>query len=110
VVPVLTEAGLSESSVLSFVAAIATGSFASVVGVTPTIIAAGLAAYQDAQVDAFRAVFYTALAFLILNAIMSFWFPNLDDKMTNEVAARLHTTGYLKDKSDKVHVERVGEA
>lgn len=89
VVPAITEAGLPASSVASYLAAIASGSFASVVGITPTVIEAGTAAYQQALVFAFRGVFYTAIAFLIVNTLAAFLFPNLDDKMTNEVAVRL---------------------
>ena len=73
----------------SFLEAIATGSFASVVGITPTVVEAGTAAYQQALVFAFRGVFYTALAFLTVNAIAALFFPNLDDKMTDQVAVRL---------------------
>lgn len=71
-------------------AAIPNATFANVPGVTPKIVTIGLGAYKQGLLLAFRAVFYVALGLLLVNLLLSFFFPNLDGKMTNEVVAELH--------------------
>ncbi|KAF1969675.1 MFS general substrate transporter [Bimuria novae-zelandiae CBS 107.79] len=50
-------AGLPETSVTAFMAGFTSGSFADVLGVTPAILAAGTAAYKNANGDAYHTVF-----------------------------------------------------
>ena len=61
----VTTAGLPTSSVASFISAFAVGeaAFAQVPGVTPDILAIGSNAYQYANADAFRTVFFSNIAF-----------------------------------------------
>lgn len=87
--PALEKAGLPASSVGAFIEAISTGSFSNVPGVTLTIIVAGTRAYKQAQVEAFRTIFEVAIAFSGGVLILSFFYPNLKDKMTNDVGALL---------------------
>lgn len=99
VVPALAQAGLPVTSIEQFVAALSTGAYGTVPGVTPAIINTGVAAYKEALVSAFRLVFYTALALLLTNCILTIFFPNLDHKMKLGVAAKLHRPGAQSDRS-----------
>ena len=92
----LIKAGLPTSSVPDFIAAIAVGTpeaFASVVGLTDTITKVGLRAYKVANADAYRTVFLTTIAFSGLALLLSFFVPNVDDRMTSDVVATLHNRG-----------------
>ncbi|KAH7088006.1 fungal trichothecene efflux pump [Paraphoma chrysanthemicola] len=95
--PALIRAGLPVSSIPAFIAAFQTGEFAKIPGVSASIIQAGTLAYDQAQVLAYRTVFLTTLAFSGPILILSFFWPDLDKKMTNHTAAFLHTR---KDKAD----------
>lgn len=102
-------AGLPVDSVASFLQALTTGSeqaLAAVKGLTPQILAAGTAAYKHASSDAFRTVFLSSIAFSGVGIILTFFVPNVDDRMTNEVAAVLHRGAHdRKDlKDEKVAV------
>lgn len=88
--PALIEAGLPASSVPAFISALTTGSFASVPGISNTIIIVGTTAYQWAASDAFHTVFLTTLAFTGLSLLMCIWVPNVEDRLTGDVAATLH--------------------
>lgn len=90
VTPAVEQAGLPASSVASFIAGFTSGSFADVPGVTDKIIAVGTAAYKVANADAYRTVFLTTIAFTGIAVIISLFSPNVDDKMTNQVAVKLH--------------------
>jgi hypothetical protein len=85
--------------------ALSTGSFTSIPGITPAIITAGAGAYKEALILAFRSVFHTTLAFLLVNLLASTLFPNLDHKMTNDLAAKLHApkifSGKRADRSNE---------
>lgn len=83
------EAGLPASSVAAFIEAIPTGSFEGVPGVTPHIIDVGVATYKVASAAAYRTVFFTSIAFSGLALILSFFCPNVDDRMTGMVATTL---------------------
>jgi hypothetical protein len=90
--PALEKAGLPASSVGAFIEAIGTGSFSSVPGITPTLIAAGTRAYKQAQVEAFRTIFEVAKVAIAFSGgvlILSFFCPNMKDKMTDDVGALL---------------------
>lgn len=85
--------GLPATSVADFIAAITMGTpkvFAAVPGITDQITAAGLRAYKVASADAYRTVFLTTIAFLGLALVLSCLVPNVDDRMTDDVAAALH--------------------
>lgn len=88
--PALIQAGLPVSSIPAFIAALSTGTFGEVPGVTEAIIIAGRLAFGQAQVLAYRTVFLTTLAFSGPILILSFFYPNFDNKMTNQTVALLH--------------------
>lgn len=57
---------------------------------------------------AFRSVFYTALAFLLVNLTAALFFPNLDHMMTDDLAAKLGGPGLLRGDAEQVkHGEHV---
>lgn len=87
----LEAAGLSAGSIPSFIAAIPTADFSAIPDVSPAIIEAGLGAYQHAQVLAFRTIFLTTIAMSCTMIILTLFFPNLDHKMTSELAVQLHS-------------------
>lgn len=88
--PAVIEAGLPVSSVPAFLDGYATGNFTGVEGLTDTIVAVGAAAYKEASAQAYSTVFLVSLAFSGIAIILSFWSPNVDDKMTDDVAAVMH--------------------
>lgn len=86
-------AGLPSQSVQSFLQALTSGSkqaLDTVKGLTPQILEIGEAVYKHAAADAFRTVFLTSIAFGGVGIILSFFTPNVDHRMTNEVAAILN--------------------
>jgi len=96
VVPAITNAGLPLSSVTAYFAAVAEGTaaaFSAVKGITPTIIAAGTRATRIAYVEAFKTVFLTAIAFGVISILLACCVPNVEDRMTHDVAATLHSRG-----------------
>lgn len=91
--PAVTSAGLPPNSVESFLTAISSGSqeaLQAVPGITERIISVGAAAYKDANAEAYSTVYLCTLAFSGLGIAVSFFTPNVDDKMTGEVAALIH--------------------
>lgn len=88
--PALINAGLPADSVASFMAGITTGSFEGIKGLTPQIIAVGTAAYKNASAAAYQTVFLSTIAFSGVALVLSFFCPNVDDKMTSMVATTLH--------------------
>lgn len=54
-----------------------------------------------ANSDAYRTVFYSTIAFTGLAVVLSFFAPNVDDKMTSKIAVILHHTSADKMKTDK---------
>lgn len=88
--PAAIAAGLPASSVPGFLQGFTTGSFAGIPGINAQIIAAGKHAYKVANVQAYSTVFFTTLAFTGVAIILSFFSPNVDDKMTGQVAVTLH--------------------
>jgi hypothetical protein len=94
--PALIKAGLPATSVANFIAAISVGTpaaFATVEGLTADITAVGLRAYKVANADAYRTVFLTTIAFSGLALVLSFFVPNVEDRLTSDVAATLHNRG-----------------
>ncbi|CAI6342481.1 unnamed protein product [Periconia digitata] len=88
-------AGLPASSVAPFISAFAVGeaAFAQIPGVTPEIMAVGTLAYQHANADAYRTVFFSNIAFSGVAIICSLLLPNVDHLLTGQVAATLHDGG-----------------
>jgi hypothetical protein len=86
--PAVIAAGLPESSVAAFIAAVQAGSqtaFDAVAGLTPEIRALGTRAYQEANSAAFNTVFLVTIAFSGIGIICTFFSPNVDHLLTREV-------------------------
>ena len=90
--PALIKAGLPQSSVAAFLNGLSTGDLSGIAGVTPQIEAVGKSAYKIASSHAFETVYLTSIAFTGVAVILSFWAPTVDDKLTGQVATRLHQT------------------
>ena len=65
------------------------GSFADVAGVTPEIIAAGVAANANAYNQAYRPVWLSTIAFSGLGVILSFFAPNVNHQLTGDVVVQV---------------------
>lgn len=98
----LVSAGLPESSIVSFIKALALGpaSLAKVPGISPEITAAGLRAYKIANANSFRTVFFATIAFSSVALIASLFLPNFDNLVTKQVAT---TLGKEKIAESKMH-------
>lgn len=83
-------AGLPASSVPEFLAGLTAGNLSSIQGLTSEITLIGVKTYKEANAHAYSTVFLTTLAFSGLAIIISFWSPNVDEKMTGQVATTLH--------------------
>lgn len=93
VAPAVVAAGLPTSSVKAFIQALSLGTpaaFSAVKGISPAIIEVGTRAYRVANVDAYRTVFLSSLAFGGLCIILNILIPNVDKLMTSDVAVTLH--------------------
>ena len=90
--PAVISAGLPASSVPSFISAFSVGAaaFEQVPGISPEILAIGTRAYQYANADAYRTVFYSNIAFSGVAIICSLLLPNVDHLLTGQVATTLH--------------------
>ncbi|KAF2677961.1 MFS general substrate transporter [Lentithecium fluviatile CBS 122367] len=90
--PALIRAGLPATSVASFISAFSLGAsaFEAVPGITPEILAIGTSAYQHANADAYRTVFFSNIAFSGVAIICSLLLPNVDHLLTGQVATTLH--------------------
>ncbi len=95
----LIAAGLAADQTGAFIDAYGTGGAAAasapgaVTGLNSTILAAGTRAYKVANADAYRTVFYSTIAFSGVGIILSIFVPNVDKKLTGEVAVTLHKQG-----------------
>jgi hypothetical protein len=54
------------------------------------MIAAGINAYKWANAQAYSTVFLASIAFTSLGLMLCYWVPNVEKRMTNDVAATLH--------------------
>lgn len=100
----LVGAGLPASSVADFIAAISAGTadaFAAVPGISDAIVAVGLSAYKVANADAYRTVYLSTIAFSGIALAMSWYAPNTESLMTENVAATLHNEETLEEKEMK---------
>ena len=89
--PALVSAGLPTSSVADFISALTLGTpaLADVGGISPSIEAAGVRAYQEANAQAYKTVFLTTLAFSGIGIIVCFWCPNVDRYLVGDVTVTL---------------------
>lgn len=99
--PAIISAGLPPSSVTAFISGIATGSFDTVPGISPSIIAEGVRAYQEASAAAYKTVFLTTLAFSGIGILVSWWCPNVDKLLVGDVAVTLGETDLKKADNSK---------
>jgi hypothetical protein len=84
------KAGLPQSSLGAFIAALAGNNLAalpSIEGVTPTIISAGVAALKQAFADAIRAVYMIAVPFGAVACVACFFLGDLKSVMNYSVDA-----------------------
>lgn len=88
--PAVIEAGLPESSVPAFLGAFTAGGLDAVAGATEEIIAVGTRAYKVANAQAYSTVFYASIAFTGVAIVLSFFSPNVDDRMNGDIAVTLH--------------------
>jgi hypothetical protein len=96
--PAVLAAGLPASSVSAFMAKLTTKKFDGVEGVNVGIVQAGLAAYKQANSDAFRTVFLSTIAFTGLAVGFSLMLPDIDKLLHGKVAV---TLGGEKKKTTK---------
>jgi hypothetical protein len=90
--PALVAAGLPTGSIATFLSAITLGTpaaWATVEGLTPSIQAAGVRAYQEANAAAYKTVFLSTIAFCGVGILASFWAPNVDALLTKDVVVQL---------------------
>jgi len=93
VAPAVTSAGLPESSLPAFFAAITTGDFSSVPGVTDQVLAAFAPALKTAYAQSFKIVFYCTIPFSVILIAASCLVPNMEKFLHNNVAKRLQGRG-----------------
>ncbi|KAL4861698.1 fungal trichothecene efflux pump-domain-containing protein [Aspergillus spectabilis] len=104
--PALLSAGLPPSSVPAFLQNYESGIFKNIPGMTPAIIDAGTSAYRVASGTAFRTIFFTTLAFSGPTLILAVLFPNMDSKMTDEVAVLLRNKEERAAAIEAIRLER----
>jgi hypothetical protein len=80
------------------------GSFADIPGVTPEIIAAGVAANAIAYNQAYRTVWLSTIAFSGLGVILAFFAPNVNHMLTGDVVVQVkkYESGIDAEKSAPV--------
>ncbi|KAK5329097.1 hypothetical protein LTR70_000933 [Exophiala xenobiotica] len=88
--PAIVSAGLPAGSAAAFLGGLTTEDFSTVPGLTPDILSVGLAAYKLASAHAYKTVFLVSIAFSGIAVIITAWAPNVEDKMTSEVATILY--------------------
>jgi hypothetical protein len=96
----VVDAGLPAKSVPAFLTAFTAGSasaLAKIPKITPQIIAAGTVAYKDAYAKAFSTVYLVTIAFSGIGIIISFFAPNIEDRMTNKIAAAIVKAEPIKE-------------
>lgn len=105
VAPAAIQAGLPASSVPSLLAGFTSGDFSAVQGLTADILATSRRAYQFANASAYTTVFFTTIAFTGIAIVLSFFAPNVDDRMTSQVAVTLRQTNAHTEEKTKVQEE-----
>ena len=85
------DAGLPETSVVDFMAALTTGTgFDTIKGISESIIGAGVRAYKEANAEAYQTVFFVSIAFSAIALICALCLPNIDNLLSGKVALTLH--------------------
>jgi hypothetical protein len=100
--------GLPSSSVAQVLSTVTAGtSLAGIPGVSSPVAQAIDSASREAYAAAFRAVFYTSIAFGILGVVTTLFLPNIERLMTGEVVTRLQQKNYGRsfDQEKGVHTE-----
>lgn len=107
--PKLIEAGLPAESIADFLGVVTTAGttapasvYSGVQGITDKIVAVGVRAYQVANVEAFRTVYFSTIAFSAISIIMTVWAPNTEKWMTGNVAATLNQEETTSDEEKAV--------
>lgn len=86
------QSGLPESSLPAFLTAFTASNsttLADIPGSNSTILAAAATGLQNAYSDSFKIVYLATIAFGGCAIIAALFAPNMDDKMTDEVARKL---------------------
>lgn len=84
----LLEAGLSEADIPAFIAAVSVNPssvFTALPGVTSSIAAAGLRAYQDAAASSYSTVFLVTIYLSVISSLLAIWAPNVNHLLTSNV-------------------------
>lgn len=107
--PALIDAGLPSGSVSDFMSVLASvgtaapdSAYAGVQGITGKIIDVGVRAYKVANADAYRTVYLSTIAFSGLAIILTFFAPNTEEYMTDNVAATLNREETVMDEEKRV--------
>lgn len=107
--PKLIEAGLPAESIADFLGVVSTAGttapasvYSGVQGITDKIVEVGVRAYQVANVEAFRTVYFSTIAFSAISIIMTIWAPNTEKWMTGNVAATLNQEETTSDEEKAV--------
>ena len=93
VAPAATKAGLPQSSLEALFAAIPTGDFSAVPGVTQDVAAAVAGALKEAYTGSFRTVFYATIPFSAILLVGAFLVPNMEKYLSGNVAKKLRPGG-----------------
>lgn len=101
VIPAATAAGLPESSLEALFAALTTGDFSGVPGITDSVIAAAAEAMKQAYVQSFKIVFYTTIPFSFILLAMSFLVPNMEKYLGYNVAKKLQDKNFTQEQEKR---------
>jgi hypothetical protein len=93
VAPAVLGAGLPQSSLPGFFAAMTAGDFSAVPGVTDAVLAAFAPALKTAYSQSFKIVFYCTIPFSVILICASCLVPNMEKFLHNNVAKRLQGRG-----------------
>lgn len=93
VAPAAVQAGLPQTSLPDLFAGLVSGNFSAVQGVTPNILTIVAEQAKLAYSRSFRMVFFTTIPFGVILIVMSFWIPNMEQYMHNNVARKLQLDG-----------------
>ncbi|OQU94367.1 hypothetical protein CLAIMM_00728 [Cladophialophora immunda] len=100
--PAVLEAGLPESSLVPLLQGLATGNLTGVPGLTPEIIATATEEAKRAYANSFRIVFYSTIPFGVILTCFSFFVPNMDKYLHQNVARKLQFSADRKDSTIEV--------
>jgi len=97
VTPAVTEVGLPPGSLPSLFEALQTGNFSLVPNITPQVVEAAVASNKRAYARNFEMVFEITLIFGGIMIIASFFVPNVDHYLTDDVPRRLQDRNQGRD-------------